>query len=119
MAMETNNENKKTRAKKRVEELKGFYIHLMVYIFINTMIIIVKIVGTIYNGENFMGPLLHFSTFTTPILWGIGLAFHALKVFGLNPFLGKGWEQRQIQKYIEEDRKEVEKYKQKDDGYGK
>lgn len=109
--METDREDKKARAKKRVEELKGFFTHLMVFVFINTMLIVIKIVGTMYNGESFMGPIWHFSTFATPLFWGIGLAFHGLKVFGLNPFLGKQWEERQMQKFLEEDRKEVEKYK--------
>lgn len=110
MVMESDRKDKKVRAKKRVEELKGFFTHLMVFAFINTMIIVIKIVGTIYNGESFMGPIWHFSTFATPLFWGIGLAFHGLKVFGSNRFLGRQWEQRQIQKFLEEDRKEIEKY---------
>ncbi len=116
--METNKEHKSTRAKKRVAELKGFYTHLMLYLMINTMITVIKIVGTSYYGEYFMGPIWHFSTFASWLFWGIGLSFHAIKVFKISPFLNKGWEERQIQKYMEEDRKEVEKYKQFEDGNG-
>lgn len=114
----SNKMNKNIKAKKRIAELKGFYTHLMVYIFINIMLVVVKIVGTTYNGESFMGPLWHFSTFLTPLAWGLGLAFHAIKVFRINPFFNKDWEERQIRKFMEEDRKEVEKYKQLDDGHG-
>ncbi len=113
--MEINGINKIAKAKKRVEELKSFYIHLTVYIMINTLITVIKIVGTTYNGETFMGPLFHFSTFASWLFWGIGLTFHAIKVFKMNPFFNKDWEERQIQKYMEEDRENVEKYKQMGD----
>ncbi len=35
--------------------------------------------------------------------WGIGLAFKAVKVFGLNPFLSRDWEERKIREFMEED----------------
>jgi len=98
------------RAKKKVEKLKGFYIHLMVYLIINTMITVIKVVGATYYGETFMGPFWHFSTFASWLFWGIGLGFHAIKVFSLNPILGKDWEQRQLQKYIDGEKEEIEKY---------
>lgn len=114
--METDRQSKQLRAKKRVEELKGFYTHLMIFVGINSMLILVKVVGTLYKGETFMGPLWHFSTFVTPVLWGLGLAFHGTKVFGLVPFFGKRWEERQLRKFLEEDQKEIEKYKAMDHG---
>jgi hypothetical protein len=52
-----------------------------------------------------------FPTFVTPLFWGIGLAFHALNTFQARPFLGKKWEERMIQKYIEKDEEEANKYK--------
>lgn len=97
-------------AKKKVEQIKGFYIHLTIYLMVNTMITVIKIVGSMYYGENFMGPIWHFSTFTNWFFWGIGLSFHAIKVFSNNPILGKEWEDRQIQKYIEKDKHEAEKF---------
>jgi hypothetical protein len=118
--MKTNKIDKNAaKAKKKVKELKGFYMHLTIYIFINLLLIVVKLIGYQYYGDFFMGPVWHFSTFATPIFWGIGLAFHAIKVFNMNPFFSKEWESRQIRKYMEEDRKESEKYKKMDDGYGK
>jgi len=118
LIMETRRINKNIKAKKRVKELKGFYTHLMVYVMINTMLTVIKIVGTSFYGDTFMGPLWHFSTFASWLFWGMGLSFHAIKVFKMNPFFNKDWEDQQIQRYMEEDRKEVEKYKQKGDGYG-
>ena len=38
--------------------------------------------------------------------WGIGILFHALKVFGYSPILGKDWEERKIREFMEEDEQE-------------
>ena len=105
---EANQNDKIIRAKKRVEELKGFYVHLTVFVLVNILISGVIIYGRMSHGESFGEALFSFGTFTTAIFWGIGLAFHALKVF--NPIFGKGWEERQIQKYIEKDKEEAERF---------
>lgn len=74
------------RAKKRVEELKGFYGNLTAYcIVIPTL--------TIINYNTFRG----FQWFWFPMLgWGLGLSFHAFGVFGY----GKSWEERKIQEIL-------------------
>jgi len=102
--------SKRERAKKRVKELKGFFIHLMVYVFVNLMITSVIVVSLMYNGSSFWDALANAGSLSTWFFWGIGLAFHAIKVFSYNPFFNKDWEERQIQKYLEEERKESEKY---------
>ncbi|MFH6604311.1 2TM domain-containing protein [Maribacter algicola] len=102
---------RRARAIKKVKELKGFYIHLTIYLTINTVLLMIKIVGNSYYGEGFMGPLWHFSTFGSWLFWGIGLGFHASKVFGFFPFFRTEWERRQIQKYIEQEKKEAEKFR--------
>lgn len=102
---------KLVRAKKQVKELKGFYIHLIVYIIINIFISTTSIMANMNGGETFTEAILNFGTFSTAFFWGIGLAFHAAKVFNFNPFFSKDWEQRQIKKYVEEDRRESEKFK--------
>jgi|SRR5690606_18421922 hypothetical protein len=91
------------RAKKQVEEIKGFYIHLVVYLLVNAFILV-----NIYNNVDDFWIWPHFFTL---LGWGIGLAFHAAKVFGYNPLFGKEWEKRMIEKYMEEDKREMEKYK--------
>tara|TARA_R110002167_G_scaffold167170_3_gene364317 strand:+ start:454 stop:783 length:330 start_codon:yes stop_codon:yes gene_type:complete len=109
--MKRNQLDKKTRAKKKVEELKGFYGHLLAYIIVNTTITTVNIIHNINNGESLWHAFWGFETFTVWIFWGIGLAFHASKVFGYNPFFDKDWEARQIEKFMEQDRRETEKFK--------
>ena len=77
-----------TEAKKRVKRLKGFYIHLAVYILVNIFIIAnnMKETHDITNIENYW----------TAIFWGIGLAGHASSVFLPNFIFGRDWEQRKI-----------------------
>lgn len=102
--------DKKVRAKKRVEELKGFYIHLMVYLLVNIMISTVIVVSQVYEGESLIAAIWNFGVFSTWLFWGIGIFFHAIKVFSFNPFFNKEWEERQIQKYIDQDKQQSEKY---------
>lgn len=101
--MENINKEKYDRAKKRVDELKGFYIHLAIYVVVNAFIL----VNLYVRNENFW----RWEHFITLIAWGIGVFFHASKTFGFNPLLNKDWEERQIQKYMDEDKEEMNKYK--------
>nr|WP_299167182.1 2TM domain-containing protein [uncultured Allomuricauda sp.] len=103
IVMENFEKDKLKRAKKQVEELKGFYIHLVIYVAVNAFIL----VNIYLRSDNFW----EWGHFVTLFAWGIGIFFHASKVFDFNPLFGKKWEEKQIQKYIEEDKKEMDKYK--------
>ena len=59
------------RAKKRVEVKFGFYIHLAIYIAVNTLLIAINL-STYSQYLWFKWPLIG---------WGIGVLFHALGVF--------------------------------------
>jgi hypothetical protein len=109
--MNNNNRDKLEKAKKRVKELKGFYTHLTIYILVNTFISTMKIVQGLSEGESFNEAFFNFGIFAVWFFWGIGLFFHGLKVFSNNPFFGKDWEEKQIQKYMDKDKKEAEKYR--------
>ncbi len=111
MEVMNDNRDKKKRAKKRVEELKGFYIHFTIYILVNTFISTMKIVRNLGEGESFSQAFFDFGTFAVWFFWGIGVFFHGLKVFSYNPFFGKDWEQKQIQKFMDKDKNEAEKYR--------
>jgi Na+/H+-dicarboxylate symporter len=108
---EMNKTDKMIRAKKLVEELKGFYIHLLMYILVNIFISTVTIIAKVNEGESLGEAFFSFGSFTTATFWGIGLAFHAAKVFNFSPFFSKNWEENQIQKYIEKEKQEEEKYR--------
>ncbi len=105
--MENSNEKKLHRAKKRVEELKGLFIHSTVYIVINSFILV-----NIYLRSNNEGEIFwKWKHFFVLFFWGIGLGFHAVNALNYNPFFSKKWEERQIQKYMEKDRQEADKFK--------
>ncbi|MGB6151927.1 MAG: 2TM domain-containing protein [Pricia sp.] len=108
--METNRRDKQQRARARVAKLKGFYIHGTVYVLVNLMIMATTVSALMNSGASFTDALFNFGTLSTPFFWGIGLAFHAAKTFGYNPFFSKDWEERHIEKYMEEDRKQIEKF---------
>ena len=93
-------QEKYDQAKKRVKTLKGFYTHLIVYIVINTFIIIAN--AQYKTLETFFT----FGTFSTAIAWGVGLIGHAFSVFSNNLILGKNWEERKMQELIEKYKRE-------------
>ncbi len=92
------------RAQKRVETIKNFYTHFIVYIVINTIISVFKIYDDLAEGTPFGEAFFEFGTFSVWMLWGIGLAIHAFSVFGLPYLLGPNWEERKIAEYMEEER---------------
>lgn len=108
---ENENRRKMRRARKRVEELKGFYWHFASYLFVNIFISTFKIIRNLGDGETFGEAFWDFGTFAIWFFWGIGLAFHAVKVFSLNPIFGRDWEERQIQKFIEKEKRDAEKFR--------
>jgi len=81
-------------ARRRVEELKGFYSHLIVYIIVNVFLAIINFITT----QEFWWFL--FVTFS----WGIGLAVHGLSVFAKRGIFSKEWEKRKIREYMEEEK---------------
>ena len=83
------------KAKKQVEEKKGFYIHLMVYVLVNIMVILLWQFA--YGGGY---PWFVWMTGG----WGIGLASHFLGVFVFSRT--GGWEKRQMDAEIERIKKE-------------
>ncbi|MGJ5641192.1 2TM domain-containing protein [Formosa sp. S-31] len=80
------------RAKKRVEELKGFYGNIVSYCVIIPFLIFI-------NYKTFWG----FQWFWFPMLgWGMGIIIHAFTVFGY----GKSWEERKIQEILEKEKQQ-------------
>ena len=91
------------RAKKRVEAITGFYWHLASYIVVNVFLILIIAMN---SNEGFRG----FGPYATATFWGIGLLFHFIGVFGFNFILGKNWEQRKMDEFMERERQKDNKY---------
>ncbi|MCM4165724.1 MULTISPECIES: 2TM domain-containing protein [unclassified Arenibacter] len=85
-------EKRYQKAKEQVEAIKGFYGNLISYCVVVPILAIVN-----YNTGSF--PWVLFPA----VGWGFGVAVHGMEVFGYNPFLGKNWEERKIQKYMEDE----------------
>lgn len=98
----TNLENRYEVAYKRVKRIKGFYVHLMVYVFVNAVIICANYYGN-SNEDSFSWNL---QTFSTALFWGIGLLAHGLSVFGRDLFFGENWEEKKIQELMDKDKSE-------------
>jgi len=92
--MENYNRIEFLKAKKRVKRVKEFYIHLIVYLCVNSFFIIITLIN---SSDNYW--------FLLPLLgWGIGLFADAANTFNFIPFLNKEWENRKIKEYMEKER---------------
>lgn len=81
------------KAKKRVDQIKGFYSHLTVMVFLLPFLVFINLEFT---------PQYHWFWWA---IFGnlIGLFFHWLSVFGYNLFgLGKDWEDKKIREFMNE-----------------
>lgn len=81
------------KAKKRVEEIKGFYGNLTAYIFVNIGFLVINLL-TSPNHLWFYWPMLG---------WGIGVVIHGMKVFNYLPFMDKDWEEKKIKEFMEQE----------------
>ncbi len=88
----------------RVDKLRGFYNHLIVYVIVNSVISIYKVLNSVWNGETYAEAIFDLNTVIVWLFWGIGLALHAFSVFGLPMILGKDWEERKIEELMNKDR---------------
>lgn len=94
-------EQKYIRAKKRVKAIKGFYVHLTIFILVNAFLLISRAFSD--GGWEIFWEWQSYNTF---VFWGIGIVFHAFNVFGMGFLLGKDWEERKIKDIMDKDKKE-------------
>ncbi|GGD93150.1 2TM domain-containing protein [Planktosalinus lacus] len=88
-------------AQTKMKEIKGFYIHLLVYVLVNLFIFVVS--SDLFT-QGF--GTIEFGNFALPFFWGIGVFAHWASVFGPNLFLGKKWEERKINEILEKEKKQ-------------
>ncbi|WP_036821248.1 2TM domain-containing protein [Polaribacter sp. Hel1_85] len=92
------------RAKKRVKAIKGFYVHLIVYVLVNIFISGVVIWGLTKSGYQLVDTFSNFGVYSTWVFWGIGMFFHWLGVFGFKSLgLGSDWEEKKIKELMEKE----------------
>ncbi len=79
------------KAKKRVEVKIGFYIHLVLYVGVNILLIIINVTTS-----------TRYLWFKWPLIgWGIGLLFHAVGVFAFSK--GLSIKERMIEKELKKE----------------
>ncbi|GEC79448.1 histidine kinase [Flavobacterium aquatile] len=101
LIMDSNSDFEKyQKAKKQVEEIKGFYVHFMAYIVIMCVLVFINLK---YTPE-------HLWFVYSMLGWGLGLFFHAVKVFNWFPFMSKNWEEKKLQQYMDEEKSKSNKY---------
>ncbi|SFS50972.1 2TM domain-containing protein [Zhouia amylolytica] len=93
------------RAKKRVENLKGFYWNLGTYLIVIPLLAYVNYKTTWEDIKWFWFPLLG---------WGLGIIFHGFSVFGAHKLFDKNWEDRKIQEFMDRERAMTFKNKEGD-----
>ena len=99
--------NKLDRAKKRLTQLKGFYIHFSIYLTINAIILTNFYIRSVETTYDFWS----IPTFLTAIFWGVGVLLHGANTFRALPFYTKNWERRQIEKMMRGEPSKTENYK--------
>ena len=80
-------------ARKRVRQKKDFYNHLVIYVIINTLLVIIWAL-TSRGYPWFVWPLAG---------WGIGILFHAADVYIFHK--ESAWEKREVEKEVDKLRK--------------
>ncbi|WCN36514.1 2TM domain-containing protein [Aneurinibacillus uraniidurans] len=86
-------DEKYLRAKKRVQALKGFYIHLVIFVLVNIGLFFIDLVFS-RDSVWFYYPLFG---------WGIGLVAHGVAVLGFGGLFGPEWEKRKIEEFMEKE----------------
>ena len=97
--MYSQDEIKYQEALMRVKKIKGFYTHLIVYIFVNILIFYLN-VKDVEQGESYF----QFKNFQSAFFWGIGLLAHGMSTFVPYLILGKNWEERKIKELMEKEK---------------
>ena len=80
------------RAKKRVQDTRDLYIHIGVYVIVNSALFAINMI-TSPDTLWFFWPLLG---------WGVGLALHIFSFVTEGRLLGPEWEERKVREIMEQ-----------------
>jgi hypothetical protein len=90
------NQESYKRAKKKVEAKIGFYIHLVVFVGVNLLLVVVN-----------MAASPQYFWFKWPLLgWSIGLFFHGISVFAFSGRKFKSMKDRMIEEEMKKESRE-------------
>lgn len=86
------------KAKKKVQNIRSFYVNIGLYCLIIPILIFINLTYT---------PEFHWFYFSMTG-WGIGLLFHAMEAFDWNPVFGKDWEERKLKEILDKENRKTE-----------
>ncbi|MFH6768634.1 dihydrofolate reductase [Gaetbulibacter aquiaggeris] len=96
-------------AQKRIKQKKRLYIHFVVFLIGSVFFILLNLV--LGFGENFK--LFNTNWFVFAILaWLFLLVYHTFNVFITHKFMGKDWEQAQLEKLVAKQKQRIEELKE-------
>lgn len=81
-----NDREKTAKALERVQDVNGFYIHGLVFLLVNALLLGLNLA---FSPEVLWMPWVFFG-------WGLGVLLHALLVFGRTPAFITRWQLRRI-----------------------
>ncbi|GAA0871344.1 hypothetical protein GCM10009117_04900 [Gangjinia marincola] len=91
-------------AQERIKKKKNLYRHFIIFLAGAVLLIVVNLVlgygkdFTILNTDWFVWAIL---------LWTFVFLIHLLNVFVLNPFIGKKWEEEQLERLVAKQKKKI------------
>ena len=85
------------RARRRVREIRAFYLHLTIFVAVNILLHLINFVAS---------PTVYWA-FWPLFGWGIGVLAHGLATYRWMPFIGKEWEERKIRELMDKDRRDA------------
>lgn len=103
--MEKIRDKKLAKARQKVEEIKEFYKHVIIYVLVNLFLAFVwkfsfKIFGNFVISNQFNDD--GFTHIPIWFIWGVFLVADAFKTFGFLNFYGKSWEERKINEFMKD-----------------
>lgn len=97
-------------AQKRIKQKKRLYIHFVVFLIGAVFLILANTVLGIGEEVTFFG--INWFVYAI-LLWLFFFIYHFINVFITNKFMGKAWEQHQLEKLVNQQEERIEKLKQK------
>ncbi len=97
MADRTEHDAAIERARRRVNELYSFYVHLAIYLMVNIGLVLLDLI---------QGDGLQWAHWVV-IGWGIGLVAHAVTVFFAATLTSSRWEARKLAEFTEEEERHL------------